>query len=195
MSISQVDVGQNRREKYFLSGILESFKNKIYQIGSISDHSGKVWLGSLGFSNFWSFIVTGLKGAIKFRCKECFFNDEYFIRSMVVDIGFHGLTFPFVFVINGLLFVDVVEASVLDSASGRGGDAAFMDRHGVAGSVFFLHVVMQSAFGLIKSNRHLFGGLCTLLIYREICPFAMYSSRRNFIHNPALESTGGCCRK
>ena len=45
LRISQADVGQDRREKLFFrtSGKL---KKKIYQIGSIGDRSGKVWLGS-----------------------------------------------------------------------------------------------------------------------------------------------------
>ena len=59
---SQADVGQDRREKYFFPRILESFKKELYQIGSIGDRSGKVWLGSSGTSNVWPSIVTGLNG-------------------------------------------------------------------------------------------------------------------------------------
>ena len=42
------------------SGSLQSFKKKNYQIGSIGDRSGKLWLGSSGISNFWSSIVIGV---------------------------------------------------------------------------------------------------------------------------------------
>ena len=42
------------------SGILESFKEQMYKNGPIGDRSGKFWLGSLGISNFWPSIVTGL---------------------------------------------------------------------------------------------------------------------------------------
>ena len=58
--MSQAGVGQDRRETSFFSGVLESFKKLFYPIGSIGDHSGKVWLGSSGNSKFWPFIVTGL---------------------------------------------------------------------------------------------------------------------------------------
>ena len=58
--ISQADDDQDRREKSFFSGILESFEKKIYQIRSIGDRWGKVWLGSSGISSFWPSIVTGL---------------------------------------------------------------------------------------------------------------------------------------
>ena len=47
------------RSRFFF-GILESFKNKLYQIGSIGGRSGKVALGSSAISNFWPSIVAGL---------------------------------------------------------------------------------------------------------------------------------------
>ena len=40
---------------------LESFKKYFYQIESIGDRSGKVWLGSSGISNSWPSIVTDLR--------------------------------------------------------------------------------------------------------------------------------------
>ena len=43
------------------SGILKSLKKLFYQIGSIGDRLGKVWLVSSGTSNFWPSIVTGLR--------------------------------------------------------------------------------------------------------------------------------------
>ena len=46
--------------RIFFSGILERFKKIFYQIGSIGDRSGKVWLESSGISKFWPSIVTDL---------------------------------------------------------------------------------------------------------------------------------------
>ena len=37
---------------------------RIHQMGSIGDRSGKVWLGSSWISNFWPFIVTGLRRTV-----------------------------------------------------------------------------------------------------------------------------------
>ena len=58
--IYQANIGQDRRDKSFLSGILESSRNKMYTIGPIGDRPGKIWLGSSAISNFWPYIVTGL---------------------------------------------------------------------------------------------------------------------------------------
>ena len=47
---SQADVGQDLRDKSFFpnSG---KFQKYFYEVGSIGDRSGKVWLGSSGISN------------------------------------------------------------------------------------------------------------------------------------------------
>ena len=58
--IFQADVGQDHREKSFFFPEFWKVKKKNYHIMSVGDHSGKVWLGSSGISNFWPSIVTGL---------------------------------------------------------------------------------------------------------------------------------------
>ena len=60
---SQADVGQDRREKSFFSGILESFIF-FYKIRPIGDRPGKVWLGGnfklLAFHSHWSNVAVGI---------------------------------------------------------------------------------------------------------------------------------------
>ena len=43
VTISQEDVGQDRREGSFFSGYVESFKKQLYKFGPIGDRLGRGW--------------------------------------------------------------------------------------------------------------------------------------------------------